>query len=188
MCPTSVVELIRSWKADICTRKVNVTFAPFEEALDTAELLFTFSDMIKDDFIVIVGSVIFDSEILIRSVAEHRAKEPVLTMIMQESSDQNTPPVNLKKSMTEVNTPTNFVGYHENKLLYIKSRTSMVASLESSKVTIKKTLLRKFPEMKISSSLFDSQVSSPVCRICSSLRSFLRPFRFTYSEETRFKS
>jgi hypothetical protein len=160
VCPTVVVEAIRSWKTDVCQRKVQVAFHAYSESLDTAEVLFGLRDRIVDDFVVVVGSVLFDAEVLMRALAEHRAREPLVTTVVQRASDRNTAPVPLSKSMSDLRYPANFVGYtDDNRLIYIRSNSSIVASLSSSKVALKKAVLRRFPDMRISTNFFDGQVS-----------------------------
>jgi NDP-sugar pyrophosphorylase family protein len=159
VCPTAVLEAIRSWKSDVCKRKIGITYHPFADSLDTAELLFRFKDTVRDDFVVIVGSVLFDAEAVLSSLSCHRAKEPVVTIAMQQSSDINTPAVSLKKSMSDLRYPANFVGYgDDHRLIYIRTNSSIVASLSSSNVSIKKSVLKRFPNMRISTSFFDGQL------------------------------
>ncbi len=160
VCPTVVVEAIRSWKTDVCQRKVQVAFHAYSESLDTAEVLFGLRDRIVDDFVVVVGSVLFDAEVLLRALAEHRAREPLVTTIVQKASDRNMAPVPLAKSMSDLRYPANFIGYaDDNRLIYIRSNSSIVGSLGSSKVALKKAVLRRFPDMRISTNFFDGQVS-----------------------------
>jgi hypothetical protein len=160
VCPTVVVEAIRSWKTDVCQRKVQISFHAYSESLDTAEVLFGLREQIADDFVVVVGSVLFDAEVLMRALAEHRAREPLVTTVVQRASDRNTAPVPLSKSMSDLRYPANFVGYaNDNRLIYIRSNSSIVASLSSSKVALKKAVLRRFPDMRISTNFFDGQVS-----------------------------
>lgn len=45
------MDAIRSWKTDLCTRKVNVKFAPFTDAFDTAEALFSVRDRVSHDVV-----------------------------------------------------------------------------------------------------------------------------------------
>ncbi len=159
VCPAVVVEAIRSWKTDVCKRKLKVAFHAYAESFDTAEVLFSLKDSIVDDFVVIVGSVLFDGELLMRALSEHRAHEPLVTTVVQTTSDVNTAPVPLSKSMSDMRYPANFVGYGtDNRLLYIRSNSSIVASLSSSKVALKKSVLRRFPDMRISTKFFDGQI------------------------------
>lgn len=63
VCPSMVVETVRSWKADVCKRKIQLSFHSFSESLDTAEVLFSLKESFSDDFVVIVGSVLFDGQV-----------------------------------------------------------------------------------------------------------------------------
>lgn len=180
VCPEAVVDALRSWKADVCSRKVDVVFAPFAEAFDTADALFSVRSRIVGDFIVIVGNVIFDAQVLRSAVKLHRGRDPVLTLVMQPQSgaalglgfvwgfvrwlthcpaEVNSEPVQLNKSMNENMAPTTYLGYaSDGRLLYVRNRSAIADSLEAGKVALKKTVLRRFPDVQISSSFFDPQI------------------------------
>ncbi len=63
VCPSMVVEAIRSWKTDVCKRKIQLSFHSFSESLDTAEVLFSLKETFSHDFVVIMGSVLFDGQV-----------------------------------------------------------------------------------------------------------------------------
>ena len=160
VCPTSVVDQIRSWKADICQRKISITFHTFAESLDTAEALYLFKDKVVDDFVVIVGSVLFEAAAILQALDEHRTREPVVTCIMQEASDVNTVPMSLKQSLNDTQRAASFVGHAaDGRLVYVRANSSVaMATLGSGKLAIKKGILRRFPDMLLTTRLFDSQV------------------------------
>lgn len=150
---------VRSWKTDVCRRKVNIVFSPFMESLDTAEVLFSVRDHIyQQNFIVIVGSVIFDPKVIEKAVEMHRARDPVLTMVVQPTSELNSPPQPLNKSLNESVTAT-FMAYSaDHQLLYARNRSAIADSMEAGRITLKKSVLRRFPTLSVSSNFFDSQI------------------------------
>lgn len=67
-------------------------------------------------------------------------QDPVMTMVVQAVSETNSQPVSLNKSMND-NLPTIFMGYApDNRLLYVRNRSSIVESLESGRVVLKAIL------------------------------------------------
>lgn len=161
VCPASVVEAIRSWKTDICKRKIAVSFAPFTDSLDTAEALLHVRSSVTEDFLVVVGSVLFEASVIRRALEQHLAKEPVMTVVVQRVNDVNTAPVSLTKSLSDARHLATFVAYSEedNRLLYMRSGSSMLSSLSSaSKITLKKAVLKRYPDMRVCSNFFDGDM------------------------------
>ncbi len=144
-----VVEAIRSWKSDVCKRKIQIEFAPFVEAYDTAEALFSVRDKVKGDFCVIVGNALFDAAALVQALRLHRTQDAVLTVVAQPASETNTQPVPLNKSLTE-NLCVTMVGYaRDQRLVYMRNRNAVTDSMEGGRIVLKKSVLRRFPEVDL---------------------------------------
>jgi len=139
---------------EIYKGKVATDFILFKESYATGEVLTRIKDKLKTDFIVISSDLIVDDTFVHQMIDIHKSCDAAVTMLIKQPTEQIAR-VATKSSATKTTEQVSFdyiaLDADKERVLLLTSS----AEVEST-FSISKSLLRRYPHMKVFSTLLDA--------------------------------
>eukprot|EP00026_Physarum_polycephalum_P008077 Phypoly_transcript_08155.p1 GENE.Phypoly_transcript_08155~~Phypoly_transcript_08155.p1 ORF type:complete len:448 (+),score=42.35 Phypoly_transcript_08155:192-1535(+) len=150
---------IAKFIGEVYKGKIVVSLVLFKEYTDTADVLYKIRDKLKTNFIVISGDLILDYTFLHHAVDLHRSRDAAVVLLLKQPTvDQQAQDkakmVKPTKSKTEEHT-FDYIGLDDKKERVVLLTSS--ADVDDG-LRINKGLLRRYPHMKIYTTLLDSHL------------------------------
>lgn len=151
---------ITQFISEVYKGKIVVNLISFKEYSGTAEVLYKIRGQLKTDFIVISGDLILDDAFLHHAVDLHRSRDSAVVLLykqpsLEEQAQEKTARAKLPKAKQQEHT-FDYVGLDDKKERVLFMTSS--ADVEDDGLKINKALLRRYPRMKIFTTLLDSHL------------------------------
>lgn len=137
--------------------KITVSMVSLKEYSGTADVLYKIRDKLKTHFIVISGDLILDDTFLFNAVDMHRSRDAAAVMLLKQPTEeqQAQEKAKLKPAKKGEEHTFDYIGLDDKKerVLFLTSSADAEDGLK-----INKSLLRRYPHMKIFTTLLDSHL------------------------------
>jgi translation initiation factor eIF-2B subunit gamma len=147
---------IAKFISEVYKGKIVVSLVLFKEITGTADVLYKIRDKLKTNFIVISGDLILDHTFLHHAVDLHRSRDAAAVLLLKQPTSEQQAQEKAKMAKTKTQEQVfDYIGLDAKKerVVFLTSSADVDEGLR-----IHKGLLRRYPHMKIYTTLLDSHL------------------------------